>query len=83
MERRLRKVKVLVAHSCPTLCKPQDCSLPGSSVHGILQLRILGGLPVPSPENLPDPEVKPGSPVLHADSLLSESLAKLPKDKCI
>ena len=28
------KVKVLVAQSCPTLCDPMDCSLPGSSVHG-------------------------------------------------
>ena len=27
--------------SCPTLCEPMDCSLPGSSVHGILQARIL------------------------------------------
>ena len=27
--------------SCPTLCDPMDCSLPGSSVHGILQARIL------------------------------------------
>ena len=26
---------------CPTLCDPIDCSLPGSSVHGILQTRIL------------------------------------------
>ena len=31
----------LVAQSCPTLCDPTDCSLPGSSVHGILQVRIL------------------------------------------
>ena len=32
---------VLVAQSCPTLCDPMDCSPPGSSVHGILQARIL------------------------------------------
>ena len=32
---------VLFAQSCPTLCDPMDCSLPGSSVHGILQARIL------------------------------------------
>ena len=31
----------LVAHSCPTLCNPLDCSPPGSCVHGILQARIL------------------------------------------
>ena len=30
-----------VAQSCPTLCDPVDCSLPGFSVHGILQARIL------------------------------------------
>ena len=30
-----------VAQSCPTLCDPGDCSPPGSSVHGILQARIL------------------------------------------
>ena len=33
--------KVLVPQSCPTLCDPLDCSPPGSSVHGILQSRIL------------------------------------------
>ena len=30
-----------VAQSCPTLCDPMDCSLPGSSVHVIFQARIL------------------------------------------
>ena len=30
-----------VTQSCPTLCDPMDCSLPGSSLHGILQARIL------------------------------------------
>ena len=29
-----------VAQSCPTLCDPVDCSLPGFSIHGILQARI-------------------------------------------
>ena len=35
------KVKVLAAQLCLTLCDPMDCSPPGSSVHGILQTRIL------------------------------------------
>ena len=35
--------------SCPTLCDPMDSSLPGSSVHGILQARILKWLPGPPP----------------------------------
>ena len=30
-----------VVQSCPTLCDPMDCSLPGSSVHGIFQARVL------------------------------------------
>ena len=30
-----------VAQPCPTLCDPMDCSLPGSSLHGILQARVL------------------------------------------
>ena len=34
--------------SCPTLCDPMDCSLPGSSVHGISQARILEWVAMPS-----------------------------------
>ena len=34
--------------SCPTLCDPIDCSLPGSSVHGILQARILEQVAMPA-----------------------------------
>ena len=34
--------KVLVAQLCLTLCDPIDCSLPGSSVYGIFQVRMLG-----------------------------------------
>jgi len=30
-----------VAQSCPTLSDPMDCSLPGSSIHGIFQTRVL------------------------------------------
>ena len=38
----------LVAKSCLTLCDPMDCSLPGSSVHGILQTWILEWVAMPS-----------------------------------
>ena len=39
---------VLRAQACPTLCDPRNCSLPGSSVHGILQSRILEWVAMPS-----------------------------------
>ena len=42
-----RKVKVFVAQSCSTLCDPMDCSWPASSVHGILQARILEWVDIP------------------------------------
>ena len=41
------KVKVLVVQSCQTLCEPINCSLPGSSAHGILQARILEWVAIP------------------------------------
>ena len=42
-----RKCEVWAAQSCPTLCDPMDCSLPGSSVHRILWARILEGVAIP------------------------------------
>ena len=61
------EVKVLVAQSSLTLCNSMGCSPPGSSVHGILQARILE-LPFPSPD-FPEPGIEPRSPSLQADSL--------------
>ena len=40
-------VKVKVSQSCLTLCDPKDCSLPGFSVHGILQARTMEWVTVP------------------------------------
>ena len=40
-------VKMLAAQLCPTLCDPTDCSPPGSSVHRILQARILEWVAIP------------------------------------
>ena len=56
---------------------PVTCSLPGSSVHGVLQARMLEWIAVPIPGDHPDPGIGPGSPTLQADSLLSESREKL------
>ena len=63
----------------PAHCDPRDCSPPGSSVHGISHVRIQEwfaisfrrGMPFP-----PDRGIKPTSPVLQADSLLSEPLGR-------
>ena len=60
----------LVTQSCLTLCNPMDCSPPVSSVHGILQARILEWvLPCPPPGDLPNPGIEPRFPALQVDSL--------------
>ena len=47
-------------------------TLSGSSVHGILQARILEWVAIPFPGDLPNQGIEPRSPALQADSLLSE-----------
>ena len=47
-----------VAKLCLTLFNSVNCSSLGSFVHGILQARILSGLPGPPPGDLPDPGIK-------------------------
>ena len=66
----------LVTELCLTLCDSMDCSLPGFSVHGILQARILEWVAIPSPRYLSDPEIEPRFSTLQADSLLPEPLGK-------
>ena len=61
---------LLVTQSCLILCDPTDCNLPGSSVYGILQVRIVEWVVIPG--DLPNPGIKPESPTSQADSLLSE-----------
>ena len=43
----IETVKVLVSHLCPALCNTMICSLPSSSVHGILQASILEWIAIP------------------------------------
>ena len=50
------------SQSCPTLCSPMDCSLPGSSVHGILQSRLLEWVAFSSSRDLSNPGIEPASP---------------------
>ena len=54
-------VYVLITQSCPTLCDPTVCNLPGSSVHGILQERTLKWVVITFSWYLPDPGIKPRS----------------------
>ena len=50
---------VKLLQSCLTLWDPMECSPPGSSVHGILQARILEWVAMPPPPgDLPDPGIK-------------------------
>ena len=63
-----------VAQSCPTLCDPMDCSLPGSSVHGIFQAIVLEWIAI----SFSNPGFKPGSSALQTDALLSEPPGKSP-----
>ena len=59
-----------VTQSSTTLCDPVDYSQPGSSVHEILQARILEWVAMLPPGDLPNPGTEAGSPSLQADSLL-------------
>ena len=56
----------LITKLCPTLFAiPWTvASLPGSSVHGIAQARILEWVAIPLPGDLPDPGIEPASPAL-------------------
>ena len=66
----------LVAQSCPTLCNPMDSSPPVSSVHGILQARILEWVAMPFSGGSSNLGIEPRSPTLQADSLLSKPPGK-------
>ena len=65
-------VCVLVTQSCPALPDPTDCSLPGSSVHGILQARILEWVAIPFSRGSSQPRNPAQVSCIAGDSLLSE-----------
>ena len=58
--------------SCPTLCDPVDYSLPGSSVHGILQARILDWVAISFSRIFPIQGSNPGLSASEADALTCE-----------
>ena len=63
----LQRAKLL--QSCPVLCDPVNHSLPGSSIHGILQARKLEWVAMPSSGDLPDPGIEPVSVSLMSPAL--------------
>ena len=67
-------------HCHVRLCDPMDCNLPGSSVHAILQARILEWVVIPPPGNLPNPGIEPmslASPALAGIFFTTEPSGKL------
>ena len=66
------KIQLITVHakllqSCPSLCDPMDCSPPGSSVHGILQARILEWVAIPFSRGSSQPRnrTRISTPLLH------------------
>ena len=74
-------MKVLFTQSSLTFCNPMDCSQSHLSTEFSRQ-ECWGGLPFPPSGDLPDPRFEPRSPVLQADSLLSEPPGK-PLAECL
>ena len=58
------------------LCGRIDCSPPSPTARGFSRLEYWRGLPFPSPGDLPYPGIKPASPALQEDSLLTEPPGK-------
>ena len=77
---KVKVVKVLATQLCPTLCDSMDCSVEGSSVHGIYQARMLEWIAMSPSRDLPNSGLDPVSPALQADSLPSEPLGKPKSD---
>ena len=75
--------------SCPALCNTMVCSLPGSSVRGILQARILEWVAMPSSRDLPNSGIEPASlvsPALAGRFFSTKAtylhLKKIPSELC-
>ena len=52
------KTEMEVVQSCPTLSDPMDCSLPGSSIHGIFQARVLEWVAIAFSDDKPRQHIK-------------------------
>ena len=77
---RIHCVHCVQAQSCQTLCDLINCNLPGPSVHGIFQVRILASIACLPPGHIPHPGTEPASPAspsLKVGSLSAEPLERL------
>ena len=72
-------VCILSQFSHEQLCKPMDYSPPGSSVHGILQARIVKWATMPSSGDFPHPGIKPASPPLAGGFFATSTTWEAPK----
>ena len=68
---------MLVTQLCMIHCDPMNCNPPGILSMGFSRQEYWSGQPFPSPGDLPNPGIKPGSLALQADSLPSEAPGKL------
>ena len=75
-EKRLHGGGGLVTKSCLTLVTPWTVACQAPLSMGFSRQEYWSGLPFPSPGNLPDPGIEPGSPALQADSLPIELWGK-------
>ena len=71
----------LVTKLCPTIGTPWTIALQVPLSKGFFRQEYWSGLPFPSPWELPNPGIKPGSPALQTDSLRTELQGKLPSQK--
>ena len=65
-------MKVLITQSCPILCSPWTIAHQAPLSMEFSKQEYWSGKPFPSPGDVPDPRIEPGSPSLQADSLPSE-----------
>ena len=62
----------MISQSRPTLFNPMDCSQPGSSVHGIFQVRMLEWVAISFSRGLPDPGIEPRFHALAGGFVIAE-----------
>ena len=78
-----RKKESEIIQLCPTLCDPMTVAYQASLSMGFSRQGYWSGLPFPSPGDLPNPGIEPGSLALQADALPSEPPGNAPGEEAI